>query len=140
MTIKTYHLYVVSAEKQIFSGLVEKIQVTGIEGDLGIFPRHTPLLTQIKPGLIYLVTEDGKTEYIYISGGILEVQLNIVTVLADTAIRGEDLDEKRAINSKLQAQENIKNLNYDMSYTQASVELAKALAKLRVIKLIKKAI
>lgn len=83
----TYHLDVVSAEQQMFSGLVEKIQVTGSEGELGIYPGHAPLLTAIKPGMIRIVKQHGHEEFIYLSGGILEVQPGSVTVLADTAIR-----------------------------------------------------
>ena len=86
----TYHLDVVSAELQMFSGLVEKIQVTGSEGELGIYPGHAPLLTAIKPGMIRIVKQHGHEEFIYLSGGILEVQPGSVTVLADTAIRGQD--------------------------------------------------
>lgn len=135
----TYHLDVVSAEQQIFSGLVEKIQVTGSEGDLGIYPGHTPLLTAIKPGMIYIVKQYGHEEFIYLSGGILEVQPDSVTVLADTAIRGQDLDEARALESKRKAEEHIKNSHGDIDYAQASTRLSKAIAKLRVIELTKKA-
>ncbi|ONG08154.1 F0F1 ATP synthase subunit epsilon [Klebsiella pneumoniae] len=127
----TYHLDVVSAEQQMFSGLVEKIQVTGSEGELGIYPGHAPLLTAIKPGMIRIVKQHGHEEFIYLSGGILEVQPGSVTVLADTAIRGQDLDEAR--------EEHIKSSHGDVDYAQASAELAKAIAKLRVIELTKKA-
>lgn len=96
----TYHLDVVSAEQQMFSGLVEKIQVTGSEGELGIYPGHAPLLTAIKPGMIRIVKQHGHEEFIYLSGGILEVQPGSVTVLADTAIRGQDLDEARPLTMK----------------------------------------
>lgn len=139
MAAKTYHLDVVSAEKQMFSGLVEKIQVTGSEGELGIFPGHAPLLTAIKPGMVRIVKEHGNEEYIYLSGGVIEVQPSKVTVLADTAIRGEDLDEARAMESKRKAEEHINNSLGDIDYAQASAELSKALAKLRVIELTKKA-
>lgn len=139
MAAKTYHLDVVSAEKQMFSGLVEKIQVTGSEGELGIFPGHAPLLTAIKPGMVRIVKEHGNEEYIYLSGGVLEVQLSTVTVLADTAIRGKDLDGARAMESKRKAEEHINNSHGDIDYAQASAELSKALAKLRVIELTKKA-
>ncbi|AHF75128.1 F0F1 ATP synthase subunit epsilon [Sodalis praecaptivus] len=139
MAAKTYHLDVVSAEKQMFSGLVEKIQVTGSEGELGIFPGHAPLLTAIKPGMVRIVKEHGNEEYIYLSGGVLEVQPSTVTVLADTAIRGKDLDEARAMESKRKAEEHINNSHGDIDYAQASAELSKALAKLRVIELTKKA-
>jgi len=134
----TYHLDVVSAEKQLFSGLVEKIQVTGSEGELGIFPGHTPLLTAIKPGMIRIVRENGQEEFIYLSGGVLEVQPGNVIVLADTAIRGKDLDEARALEAKRQAEEHMHGSHGDVDYAQASAELAKAIAKLRVIELTKK--
>lgn len=139
MAAKTYHLDVVSAEKKMFSGLVEKIQVTGSEGELGIFPGHTPLLTAIKPGMVRIVKENNAEEYIYLSGGVLEVQPTTVTVLADTAIRGKDLDEARAMESKRKAEEHINNTHGDIDYAQASAELSKALAKLRVIELTRKA-
>lgn len=135
----TYHLDVVSAEQQMFSGLVEKIQVTGSEGELGIYPGHAPLLTAIKPGMIRIVKQHGHEEFIYLSGGILEVQPGSVTVLADTAIRGQDLDEARALEAKRKAEEHIKSSHGDVDYAQASAELAKAIAKLRVIELTKKA-
>ena len=127
----TYHLDVVSAEQQMFSGLVEKIQVTGSEGELGIFPGHAPLLTAIKPGMIRIVKQFGHEEF--------EVQPGSVTVLADTAIRGQDLDEARALESKRKAEEHISSSHGDVDYAQASAELAKAIAKLRVIELTKKA-
>ncbi|MCR3755934.1 MAG: ATP synthase F1 complex subunit epsilon [Sodalis sp. Psp] len=138
MATKTYHLDVVSAEKHVFSGPVEKIQVTGGEGELGIFPGHAPLLTTIKPGMVRIVKGHGNEEYIYLSGGILEVQYSAVTVLADTAIRGEDLDKERAMESKRKVEERINNSHGDIDYAQASAELTKVLAKLRVIELIKK--
>lgn len=134
----TYHLDVVSAEKQMFSGLVQNIQVTGSEGELGIFPGHAPLLTAIKPGMVRIVKQHGEEEFIYLSGGILEVQPSVVTVLADTAIRGTDLDEARALEAKRRAEERIHSSHGDVDYAQASAELAKALAKLRVIELTRK--
>ncbi|MXP51433.1 F0F1 ATP synthase subunit epsilon [Pantoea sp. SoEX] len=138
--IKNYQLDVVSAEKQLFSGLVQKIQVSGIEGELGIFPGHSPLLTILKPGMIGLVKKNGDTEFIYLSGGILEVQPNRSIVLADIAIRGTDLDEKRALEAKFKAEQQIKNRHKDVNYLIASIKLAKAIAKLRVIELTKKSI
>lgn len=138
MAVSTFHLDVVSAENNMFSGEVQKIQVTGSEGELGIFPQHTPLLTAIKPGLIRIVKVNGDEEFIYLSGGILEVQPTIVTVLSDTAIRGQDLDEARAMESKRKAEEHIRNSHGDIDYAQASAELSKAIAKLRVIELTKK--
>ena len=96
MAAMTVHLDVVSAEQSLFSGLVESIQVSGSEGELGVNAGHAPLLTALKPGMVRLVKQFGEEEFIYIAGGTLEVQPNIVTVLADTAVRGEDLDEQAA--------------------------------------------
>lgn len=138
MALTTYKLEVVSAESHLFSGDVQRIRVTGIEGELGIYPGHTPLLTTIKPGMIRIVKQDGDEEYIYLSGGILEVQPTIVTVLADTAIRGQDLDEARALESKRKAEERIHSSHGDIDFAQASAELSKAIAKLQVIELTKK--
>ncbi|MFP3029052.1 MAG: F0F1 ATP synthase subunit epsilon [Arsenophonus sp.] len=138
MAQMTYHLVVVSAEKQMFDGIVQKIQVTGTEGELGIYPQHTPLLTIIKPGMISIFKQFGEKELIYLSGGVLEVQQNGVIVLADTAIRGKDLDEAKALESKRKAEAYIRKAHCDIDYAQASAELAKAIAKLRVIELIKK--
>lgn len=137
MALTTYKLEVVSAESHLFSGDVQRIRVTGIEGELGIYPGHAPLLTTIKPGMIRIVKQDDEVEYIYLSGGILEVQPKMVTVLADTAIRGQDLDEARALESKRRAEERIHSSHGDVDFAQASAELSKAIAKLRVIELTK---
>ncbi len=133
----TTHLEVVSAEGNLFSGRVEYIQVSGQEGELGIMPGHIPLLTPIKPGMVRLVKQHGHEEVIYISGGVLEVQPRSVTVLADTAIRGEGLDQAKAEEAKRAAEASIKNPHGDVDYAQASAELAKAIAQLRVIELTK---
>lgn len=138
MAAMTYHLVVVSTKKQMFNGLVQKIQITGSEGELGIYPKHTPLLTAIKPGLIRITKQFGKEELIYLSGGILEVQPNSVIVLADTAIHGKDLDVTKALESKRKAEEHILKKHYDINHTQGLVELEKATAKLRIIELMKK--
>lgn len=135
----TYHLDVVSAEERMFSGLVQKIQVTGSEGELGIYPGHAPLLTTIKAGMVRIVKQHGEEEIIYLSGGILEVQSSVVTILSDTAVRGQDLDEVKALESKRKAEDQIRNSHGDVDYALASAELAKAIAKLRVIELTKKA-
>lgn len=135
----TFQLDVVSAEQRLFSGNVQKIQVSGSEGELGIHPGHTPLLTAIRPGMIRIVRQHGEEEVIYLSGGVLEVQPDSTTVLADTAIRGEDLDEERALSAKRHAEEHVNRSAGDKDYAQASAELAKAIAKLRVIEMIKKA-
>ena len=134
MADTSFHLKVVSAEKHLYDGEVKHIQVTGSEGELGIYPQHTPLLTAIKPGMVRRKTS-GEEEFIYLSGGILEVQPTGVIVLADTAIRGRDLDEAKALESKRKAEEHIQSSHGDVDYAQASAELAKAIAKLRVIEL-----
>ncbi|XMR34448.1 F0F1 ATP synthase subunit epsilon [Escherichia coli] len=105
----------------------------------GLRHGHAPLLTAIKPGLVRLVKQNGTEEVLYISGGMLEVQPESVTVLADTAIRGQDLDEARAMEAKRKAEEHISSSHGDVDYAQASAELAKAIAQLRVIELTKKA-
>ncbi|RJG39210.1 F0F1 ATP synthase subunit epsilon [Motilimonas pumila] len=133
----TTHLDVVSAEEQIFNGRVESIQVSGAEGELGILPGHTPLLTPIKPGMVRLVKQHGHEEVFYVSGGILEVQPGGVTVLADTAIRGEDLDAAKAEEAKRAAEQQISSSHGDVDFARASAELQKAIAQLRVIELTK---
>ncbi|WP_435236037.1 F0F1 ATP synthase subunit epsilon [Psychromonas sp. PT13] len=131
----TTHLDVVSAEESLFSGRVSYLLVSGQEGDLGIMPGHTPLLTPIKPGMVKMVKQHGDEEVIYVSGGFLEVQPSGVTVLADTAIRGEDLDQAKAEEAKRAAEEQISNPSQDMDYARVAAKLAQAIAKLRVIEL-----
>lgn len=134
----TFHLDIVSAEKKLFSGTVESFMVTGSEGELGIYPGHTPLLTAIKPGMVRLVKQHGHEEIIYVSGGMVEVQPGTATVLADTAIRGEDLDAAKAEEAKRKAEENIQNQHGDIDFVKATSDLAKAIAQLRVIELTRK--
>lgn len=139
MTNDSYNLHVVSIEKKIFIGMVKKIHVLGIEGEMGIFPGHAPLITLIKPGILNIFKIYDQKEYIYLSGGILEVQQNIVTILADTAIRAEDLDEKKAQESKRLAEKKIKHMHHgDADYIKIILEISKAIAKLRLIELTKK--
>jgi len=135
----TVHVDVVSAEASIFSGLAEVVVVPGEMGELGIYPRHTALLTRIKPGSVRLKLPDqSEEELIYVSGGMLEVQPDVVTVLADTAIRGGDLDEARALQAKQDAEEAMKNRSSDIDYAQAQAELAEAIAQLAAIKQLRK--
>lgn len=139
MAATTIHLDVVSAEKSIFSGDVETIQVTGSEGELGIVPGHTPLLTALRPGMVSLVKSQGEEEeLIYVAGGTLEVQPTNVTVLADVAIRAEDLDEQSAQESKRHAEEQIANPGSDFDYAQAAAQLAEAITQLRLIQKLRK--
>ena len=134
----TVHLDVVSAELEIFSGLVETIQVTGSEGELGIHPGHAPLITSLQPGMVRVVKQHGAEELIYVAGGILEVQPGSVTVLADTAVRAEDLDEAAAEEAKRNAQERISQGGADFDYAEAAMELAEAIAQLRLIRKLRK--
>lgn len=134
----TTHLDVVSAETEIFSGLVETIQVTGCEGELGIHPGHAPLITRLQPGMVRVVKQHGEEELIYVAGGILEVQPSNVIVLADTAVRAEDLDEAAAEEAKKHAQERIAAGGADFNYAEAAIELAEAVAQLRLIQKIRK--
>ena len=133
MALLTVNLNVVSAEESLFSGSIKSLQITGSEGELGIMPGHAPLLTSLKPGMARIVKQDGKEEVIYLSGGMLEVQPNNVTVLADVAIRVEDLDEQAAIEAKRRAEENINAHGDDVDYAEVAAELARATAQLRVI-------
>lgn len=134
----TFNLTVVSAEEKIFSGDVKSIQATGIEGELGVLPGHTPLLTAIKPGIVKLTLEDDNEEVIYISGGFLEVQPTIVTVLADVAIRGNELDSERILAAKKRAEDNIREHHSDANYEVLTAKLSKELAKLRAYELTEK--
>ena len=134
----TTHLDVVSAENEIFSGLVETIQVTGSEGESGIHPGHAPLITKLQPGMVRVVKQHGEEELIYVAGGILEVQPHAVVVLADTAIRAQDLDEAAAAEAKKHAEEKIAQGGADFNYAEAAVELAEAIAQLRLIQKLKK--
>ncbi len=135
----TVHVDVVSAEESIFSGLAEFVIIPGEMGELGVYPRHAALLTRIKPGAVRIKRPDQEhEELIYVSGGMLEVQPDVVTVLADTAIRGADLDEARALEAKQAAEEAMKNRTSDIDYAQAQAELAEAIAQLRAIQQVRK--
>lgn len=135
----TVHVDVVSAEASIFSGLAEVVVVPGEMGELGIYPRHTALMTRIKPGSVRIKRPDmEQEELIYVSGGMLEVQPGVVTILADTAIRGGDLDEARALQAKQDAEESMKNRTSDIDYAQAQAELAEAIAQLAAIQQLRK--
>ena len=134
----TCQLNVVSIEKNIFFGVVKRIQISGSEGELGIYPRHSPLLTFIKPGYLYFLDNAEKKEYIYISGGILEVQPSVITVLADIAIRAVDLDKKLILEKKQQVEEYIKKNNSYIKNKKIIKELTEVLAKLRIIQIMER--
>ena len=135
----TIHVDVVSAEESLFSGLAEVVVVPGEMGELGIYPRHSALMTRIKPGSVRIKRPDQEQEeLIYVSGGMLEVKPGVVTILADTAIRGGDLDEARALDAKRAAEDAIKNRASDIDYAQAQAELVEAIAQLRAIQQLRK--
>ena len=133
----TIHVDIVSAEKEIFSGLVDVIFASGEMGDLGIYPLHAPLLTSLKPGEVRVVI-DGKEEQFYVSGGMLEVQPHVVTVLADTAMRAEDVDEAAALEAKADAERTLKDSDAKMDYAEAQAKMAEAMAQLRSIDRLRK--
>ncbi|MBI1834348.1 MAG: F0F1 ATP synthase subunit epsilon [Burkholderiales bacterium] len=130
----TIHVDVVSAEEKIFSGEAEFVALPGESGELGIYPQHTPLITRIKPGAVRIKVEgQAEDELVFVAGGILEVQPNAVTVLADTAIRGHDLDEAKAAAAKKLAEEALVNREAGIDYAKAQAELATAVAQLATI-------
>lgn len=134
----TTHLDIVSAEREIFSGLVEMVVVTGELGEIGIVPGHAPLLTVLKPGEVRLTLPDGAQDIYYVQGGLLEVQPRSVTVLADVVERAEYLDESAALAAKAHAESAISNKGGDIDYSVAAAELARAVAQLRAIQKIRK--
>ncbi|ROH86837.1 F0F1 ATP synthase subunit epsilon [Pseudomethylobacillus aquaticus] len=135
----TIHLDVVSAEESIFSGLAEFVAAPAIMGEVGIYPRHAPMITTIKPGPLRVkVPNESEEVLIFVSGGILEVQPGVITVLADTAIRGADLDEAKALEAKRAAEEALKNNASEIDYATAQAELAEAIAQLQAIQRLRK--
>lgn len=135
----TVHVDVVSAEEQIFSGLAEFVALPGEAGELGILPGHMPLLTRIRPGAVRVkVPNQDAEELVFVAGGILEVQPGLVTVLADTAIRGADLDEAKALEAKRLAEEALHNQSSKIDYAKAQAELAEAIAQIAAIQKLRK--
>jgi F-type H+-transporting ATPase subunit epsilon len=134
----TLHVDIVSAEGQIFSGEAAMVVAPGREGELGILPRHAPLLTLLRPGEVRVQTPDGEQHPFYIGGGALEVQPTKVTVLADTAVRAKDLDEAAAVNAMQRAEEVLKKKVGDLSQAEALAELSRAAAQLKVIERLRK--
>ena len=129
------HVDVVSAEELIFSGETDFAVFPGEAGELGIYPRHTPLLTRIKPGTVRLKVPDRDNfELIYVSGGILEVQPALITLLADTAVRAHDLDEAKAIEAKNRTEEALKDRSSEVDFAVAEAELAQSIAELKAVK------
>jgi F-type H+-transporting ATPase subunit epsilon len=134
----TVHVDVVSAEELIFSGLAEFVALPGEDGELGILPGHMPLMSRIKPGAVRIKLQDGEEELIFVAGGLLEVQPGLVTVLADTAIRGTDLDQAKAEEAKKRAEEALASRSAEMDYARAQAELSEAIAQLSAIDRLRK--
>lgn len=134
--IPTVHLNIVSLEAEIFSGLAQMVVVTGVMGELGILPGHMPLLTMIKPGQIRITLHGGAQDIYYISGGILEVQPDVITILADTVIRAAELDEASAIAAREDAKRILADKKSNVDFTGAIVQIAQSVAKLHAIKLL----
>ena len=134
----TLHVDVVSAEEQIFSGEAKFVALPGESGELGILPQHTPLITRIKPGAVRIKRTDDSEEFVFVAGGILEVQPNRVTVLADTAIRGKDLDEAKASEAKQAAEEAMKNAKSDIDFARAQGEFATMAAQIAALRKFRK--
>lgn len=134
----TVHLDIVSAEKAIFSGLTEMVIASGEMGEIGVAPGHAPLLTSLQPGIVRVIKQGGEEEVFYVSGGMLEVQPQCVTVLADTAERASDLDEAAALEAKKAAEQAISDQAADFEYSKAAAELAQAAAQVRAIRELRK--
>ena len=134
----TIHVDVVSAEESIFSGEASFVALPGEAGELGIYPRHAPLITRIKPGAVRILKTDNTEELVFVAGGILEIQPHVVTVLADTAIRGHDLDEAKATEAKKRAEEAMANAKSDMDLAKAQGEFAMMAAQLAAISKLRK--
>ena len=132
--MKTMQVDVVSAEELIYSGLATFVALPGEVGELGIYPRHTPLISRIKAGSVRIEMADGSEEFVFVAGGILEVQPDRVTVLSDTAIRGKDLDDEKANAAKVAAQEAVKNAKTDLDLAKATSELAVMAAQIAALR------
>ncbi len=136
--MSTIKCEIVSAENAIYSGDVSMVIASGVSGELGIAPRHAPLITQLKPGQIRVLLSDGSEQEFYVSGGILEVQPHLVSVLADTAIRAKDIDEAAAIKAKEEAENLLKDHNKEYDLAQVQANLAQAVAQIQAITRLKK--
>jgi F-type H+-transporting ATPase subunit epsilon len=134
----TIRVEVVSAEAEVFAGVAEMVIAPAVLGEVGILPRHSPMLTELKPGEVRIKLPGGEEESIYVSGGFLEVQPHMVTVLSDTGIRAHDLDEARALEAKTSAERALKDRTSNVDYAKAQAELAEAIAQLQAIRRLRK--
>jgi F-type H+-transporting ATPase subunit epsilon len=134
----TIHVDIVSAEGEIFSGLAEMVYAPAELGEVGIAPRHTPFISRLKPGEVRVAAQAGDTQFFYVSGGILEVQPHMVTVLADTALRARDIDEAAVIEAKRRAEQALSSQIAQFEYAKAQAELAEAVAKLKTLQKVRR--
>ena len=134
----TIHVDIVSAEHAIYSGTAESISAPAAMGEVGIYPRHTQMLTPLKPGEVRIIKQGGEEDAIYVSGGMMEVQPHVITILSDTAVRASDLDEAAAVAAKEAAEQAIKDRQGEMELAEAQAQLAEALAQLQTIKRLRK--
>lgn len=130
----TIHVDVVSAEESIFSGEARFVALPGEAGELGVYPRHTPLITRIRPGSVRIEMADGSEEFVFVAGGILEIQPDCVTVLSDTAVRGKDLDEEKATAAKAVAEEALRNAKGELDLARAQSELVVMAAQIAALR------
>jgi F-type H+-transporting ATPase subunit epsilon len=135
---KTIQCDIVSAHEEIWSGDAARVFATGVAGELGIYPRHTPLITQLKPGPVRVVDTQGEEQFFFVGGGIIEVQPHMVTVLADTAVRADDLDEAAAQRAKDEAERELQDRTGDMEVAEAQAKLAEAVAQLQALEHLRK--
>jgi F-type H+-transporting ATPase subunit epsilon len=134
----TFHCDIVSAHREIFSGEVAVVYASGIAGELGIYPQHTPLFTQLKPGSVRVQDENGEEQIFFVSGGILEVQPHLVTIMADTVARSDELDRSAAMSAKVEAERELAERTGKMEIAEARAKLMKAMAELQTLERIRK--
>lgn len=134
----TMHVDIVSAEAELFSGTAEVVVAPAVNGEVGIYPRHTQMITPLKPGEVRIIKQGGEEESIYVSGGILEVQPHVVTILSDTAVRAQDLDEAAAMEAQRRAEQALKDKAGDMEEAEALAQLTEAVAQLQMIQKLRK--
>ncbi|MGD9021468.1 MAG: F0F1 ATP synthase subunit epsilon [Lysobacterales bacterium] len=134
----TFHCDIVSAHREIFSGEVAVVYASGIDGELGIHPQHAPLFTQLKPGTVRVQDTDGQEQIFFVSGGLLEVQPHIVTIMADTVARSDELDRSAAMAAKAEAEQELANRTGEMEIAEAKIKLMKAMAQLQTLERIRK--
>jgi len=134
----TMHVNIVSTEQEIYSGTVIQVFAPAEMGEVGIFPRHAPMLSTLKPGLVRVISQEGDEQTFYVSGGILEIQPHVITILSDTALRAADIDESAALEAKSRAEAAMKDKASDLDYAKAKSELVEAVAQIEALKKIRK--